>query len=212
MKLHTVFVTYNRLELSMRAVESYLSTVDVPHTVVIVDNGSSDGTQEWVAELFLNGTIDGYVNSRNNMYPGWAANRGWEQAPDDATFLHRADNDWAFLPGWTERVAKRFINPRVAQVGLRTNEEEAWNPINVGGNSVIRRELWDSGLRYDERPWPELDAGWSEDAFFSPQIKKMGWQWTRVQESCIVPLEEADWDDPYYQESFGARRITKDML
>ena len=46
--VHTVFVTYNRLHLTMQAVESYLATVSLPHTYLVVDNASSDGTVEWL--------------------------------------------------------------------------------------------------------------------------------------------------------------------
>ena len=45
MKLHTVFITYNRLELTKRAIASYLETVSVSVLgFMVVDNGSTDGT------------------------------------------------------------------------------------------------------------------------------------------------------------------------
>ena len=48
LKLHTVFVTYNRLELTKRAIESYMETVTVPHQFIPIDNASTDGTREWL--------------------------------------------------------------------------------------------------------------------------------------------------------------------
>ena len=47
-KIHTVFITYNRLELTKQAIESYLETVTVPYTYMVVDNASEDGTKEWL--------------------------------------------------------------------------------------------------------------------------------------------------------------------
>lgn len=205
MKLHTVFVTHNRLELTKQAIASYLETVSVPHTLIVVDNASADGTREWLLQDY----DFGLSLLNENHYPGYACNRGWERAPADADFLHRADNDFAFLPGWCDRVAEVFADETVGQVGLRTDEEEVFNEINVGGNCVIRRTLWNQGLRYDERLWPEFPETFSEDAFFSPEVAKMGFRWTRVKRPCIIPLADTDWNDPYYQRSLGDRRIER---
>lgn len=210
MKLHTVFITYNRLELTKQAVASYLETVTVPWTAWIVDNASRDGTVEWLQETSpanASGKTLHWISLEENKYPGWACNQGWMMAPEDATHLHRADNDFAFLPGWCEQLEELFQDPKVGQVGLRTDEEEMYAPFNVGGNCVIRRELWDAGLRYDERPWPEFPPGYSEDSFFSPAVEKMGYTWTRVKRPAIRSLASGDWSDPYYAASYGARGI-----
>ena len=186
--------------------------MSVPYYLVVADNGSTDGTVEWIESQFWQGRINGKVLLPENRYPGYAVNRGWELAPDDATYLHRADNDWTFLPGWCDHVKRAFADPEVGQVGLRTDREEVFPngvtvPWNVGGNNIIRRELWDAGLRYDERPWPELPAGHSEDTYLSPAVEAMGYRWTRVRRPCIVGNSVESRDDPYYQASYRARRI-----
>jgi glycosyltransferase involved in cell wall biosynthesis len=202
-------VTYNRLECTKQSLMSFLETVTVPHYLVIVDNGSTDGTVEWIEGQFSQWRIDGKVLLPENRYPGYATNRGWETGlDDDATHLQRADNDWTFLPGWCDQVQRAFKDPKVGQVGLRTQREE---PViyNVGGNNVIRRELWDAGLRYDERPWTEMDAGCSEDTYMGPAVRALGYEWTRVRQPCIVGnSDETDaMNNPYYRKSWGARRI-----
>lgn len=210
MKLHTVFITYNRLELTKESVYSYLDTVTVPHTISIVDNFSHDGTRNWInskRDIFRS------VHLLNqNRYPGFACNLGFAYAPRDATFLHRADNDFRFLPDWCKEVKRRFVDPLVGQVGLRTDREEQWASHNVGGNAIFRRELWDNGLRYDEKPWNEYPPGWSEDSLISPEVVKMGYRWKRVRRPCIESLASGDWSDPYYQESYGVRRIAPNPL
>lgn len=206
MKLHTVFITYNRLELTKRAVESYLETVTLPYTYIIGDNASTDGTRGWA---YTNGHPNFAFGF--NRYPGFTCNFGWELAPEDATHLHRADNDFEFLPGWCEEVERCFQNPDLGQLGLRTNAEEGNAPNNVGGNCVIRREVWDAGVRYDETPWPEIRKrhgdGFSEDSFFSQAVKDAGWHWRRVARPCIRNLASGDWRDPYYRDSYGVRGI-----
>ena len=209
MKLHTVFITHNRLELTKITIESYLETVTVPFTFTMVDNASTDGTVEWL-KTHYGGWL---VLAEVNQYPGRATNVGWsfvdgDNESSDATHLHRSDNDFRFLSGWCEEVQRMFdANPRLGQLGLRTDKEDGYEPTNTGGNCVIRRELWDAGLRYDERPWGEYDPGYSEDSFFSPKVVEMGWEWGRVKRRCIQNLASGDWSDPYYQDSYGKRGI-----
>jgi glycosyltransferase involved in cell wall biosynthesis len=202
-KLHTVFITYNRLELTKQAISSYLETVTVPFTFVVVDNCSTDETWDWLMRQEFQS-----IYLTENRYPGFATNRGWDAgSADDAAFFHRADNDFGFLPNWCEEAIERFQDPALGQLGMRTNEEEQWAQWNVGGNCIIRRELWDQGLRYDERPWTEYPPGYSEDSIFSPAVEKLGYRWERVKRPCIQSLASGDWADPYYQKSYGARRI-----
>ena len=94
------------------------------------------------------------------------------------------------------------------QKGLLTDEEEAWAPGNVGGNCVIRRELWEKGLRYNETPWPELEPGFSEDSYLSPLVLELGYKWGRVQRTCIDGISTADPKDPYYKNTYKDRNIS----
>lgn len=201
-KLHTVFITHNRLHLTKLAIASYEETVNCDHEFVVVDNCSTDGTREWLEDFWA-------LLLEDNRYPGFATNQGWWLAADDATHLQRADNDWAFLPGWCEEVERCFTeNPKLGQLGLRTAEQEQHNTHNVGGNCVIRRELWDAGLRYRETPWPKIKTvGYTEDSFMSPEVIRMGWEWGRVEKPCITSLADEDPYDEYYLKSWKDRGL-----
>ncbi len=205
--IHTVVISYQRLELTKQTIHSYMDTVTLPYTLVVVDNASDEATCEWLEN-------DAWVDDYNviflpiNRYPGFATNRGWETAPPQTTLLHRSDNDFKFLPGWCDQVLAVLENKSIGQVGLRTGEEELWNDHNVGGNNVIRRKLWDKGLRYDERAWGDgYDPGWTEDSLLSPAVVRLGYRWGRVAEPCIQSLSYEDPSDPYYQASWAARGI-----
>lgn len=203
--LHSVIISFNRLELLKRCYASYKETVSVPHTLVIVDNRSENETRQWLsAEV---SPQDKVIFLEHNRFPGFACNRGWELLPEQTTHLHRSDNDFAYLPGWCEAALRRF-KPKIGQVGLRTNREEMFAPSNVGGNNVILRELWDKGLRYDERPWgKDYPKGWTEDSLFTPAVEAMGYKWTRVRQPAIVSLSVEDPEDPYYQRTWELRGI-----
>ena len=222
MILHTTFVTYNRLHLTKKAIQSFLDTVTVPFSLAIVDNHSDDGTPAWASMTFYEDRVSEWLKARGharppqteivlldeNRYPGAATNIGWSFVPPEATHLQRADNDMHFLPGWCEEVERTFARSnRIGQVGLRTDAEELHCSSNVGGNCVIIRKLWDMGLRWDERPWSEFPPGCSEDTYFSPAVVKFGRRWTRVSNPCLIDMATGDPDDPYYQKSYGDRRI-----
>ncbi len=208
MHLHSVIISFNRLELLQQCYESYKDTVSVPHTLVIVDNASRNDTRRWLSSTVS--PHDQVIFLEHNRFPGYACNRGWEVKPPETTHLHRSDNDFAFLSGWCDEVVARFEDENLGQLGLRTDEEELRNGHNVGGNCVIRRQLFDEGLRYDERTWEQISKkvpGYTEDSFMSPAVKKMGWQWGRVKRPCIISLSREDPNDPYYQETWRLRGI-----
>ena len=203
MKLHTVFISYNRLELTKEAIFSWRETVHCPATFCVVDNNSDDETKRWL----VNCGFDVHLLNENR-FPGYATNLGWSHAPADATHLQRADNDFRFLKGWSEHAEKMFErNPRLGQLGLRTDKEDGYEPGNTGGNCIIRRDLFDAGLRYDEKSWGEYPPGYSEDSYFSPKVVEMGWEWDRAERKSIQNLASGDWSDSYYQDSYGARGI-----
>lgn len=202
-KIHTVFISYNRLHLTKRAIESYLETVGDDFSYVVVDNASTDGAAQW-----FDHSQHPVILLNQNCYPGFAANVGWDIAFPEISLLHRADNDFEFLPGWRHEVEYLFARePELGQLGLRTNEEEMRTTTNVGGNCVIRREMFGQGVRYDERPWPEFPPGYTEDSFFSPAVIAAGWYWRRVRRPCIVPISEESSDDDYYVQTWRDRRI-----
>jgi len=206
--IHTVIISYNRLALTRQAIESYVQTVTLSYSLVVVDNASDEATCEWLLD---NRREFGYelIMLPVNRYPGYATNRGWELMPEKTTLLQRGDNDFAFLPGWCEEVVTRFNKPSIGQLGMRTPKEELKAASNVGGNNVIRRRLWDEGLRYDERPWGEqYPPGWTEDSLFSPAVEAMGWEWARVRKPCIVSLSREDPEDEYYKQTWAIRGIT----
>lgn len=204
MKLHTVIVSYERLPLLQETIASYLTTVTLPYSLLIVDNGSSAPVHEWLQDGVPGATV---LLLGKNLYPGAATNIGFAAAPADATHLHRSDNDMFYLPEWCDEVERAFAEqPRLGQLGLRTNDEELWCTSNVGGTAIIDKRLWNEGLRYDERPWSMLGSV-TEDYYLSRDVERRDWRWARVERPCVVHKASGDRADPYYQHSYGVRGI-----
>jgi len=198
MKLLTVMVTHNRLEYTKQTLDNYLSTTTVPQFLIVVDNASTDGTQDWLRMQSDKGKINYILLNNKNYYPGAATNFGWAKGLEifpEATHLMRLDNDMAFAHGWSE-VAKQYFDkiPKLGQLGLDygpMNDPEAdrfdeeYNgmvinpyPGNVGGTMIMRKEIWADGIKYDTTPWSHKTETPTaqEDAKLSADIFAAKWK------------------------------------
>lgn len=208
--IFTVLVSHDRPDLLWRTVKSYTQTKDLGCELLIIDNASGPETSRLLQEVRRMGLAMVWQLSEN-LYPGPATNLGWELAPERCPFLHRSDNDIEYLPGWGEVVRNTFwAHPDWAQISMRTDEEELFQDA-VGGNNVIRREVWEAGVCYADEPWASVP--W-EDGDFNMRVRKAGFKWGRVSKPCIVHvgdkmLPHIDLDDPYYERTYAERGITK---
>lgn len=191
MKLLIVLITYNRLDYSKRTLRSLWDTLEVPYYLVVIDNNSSDGTQDYMKSLVKRGKIDKFIANPENYYPGKAANIGWSEGLKEypqATHLARVDNDMHFEKGWDQYAAEYFSTiDRLGQLGLDFDGGEnkpltfysgmaviEW-PGCVGGPNIIRREIFESGIRYDEDRWEGSNSPVQEDSRLSRKVKNDGW-------------------------------------
>lgn len=206
-RLLSCIVTHDRLELTRRTIISYLNTVDLEYRLVVVDNASSDGTREMLRDL---DEIDELILLDRNVYPGAACNLGWLAAATwGADLLHRSDNDVEYRPGWCDEVERSFEDLSLGQLGLLEERYEA-GCGSVGGNCVLRRELWDAGLRWDATPW---GPGVQEDSRMSAAVRAMGYEVARVGRDCVRHLGwEFDAYSGYYAASCAARGLDEGWL
>jgi|GEM_PF-1320781 GT2 family glycosyltransferase len=89
-------VTFNRLEYTIKCIESVLSYTDYPHVVSVVDNFSQDGTREYLNDLKSKGLIKNLVLLDENIGVAKASNIVWLLEPSSAYYL-KLDNDMVFL-------------------------------------------------------------------------------------------------------------------
>lgn len=188
MSILTVVVTCDRLPYTIRCAESWAKTANPNDFIVFVDNASTDGTREW-----LEGRSRVVVLNDRNLYPGAATNIGWHEGLKEmphATLLHRSDNDIVYAPGWADNVEAAFAaHENLGLYGVLNLAEDfpngqplAPHPENgftvnrywprIGGNVVMRRELWDDGLRWAAGPWKP--GGQDEDGDMSAKVEAAG--------------------------------------
>jgi len=133
-----MMVTYNRLELTKKAVRCILENTQHPFHLCIVDNGSEDGTKEWLQNKLLGivrwgrfsncKSIHFKLNDENRGI-AIGRNQGLVLADNtDATWLATIDNDVWVPKGWlTECIEVMKANRGYASIGV--NMENKGYPL-----------------------------------------------------------------------------------
>jgi len=101
-----MMVTYNRLDLTKRMLNDFLEKTKRPFNLVIVDNGSKDGTPEYLSDLISSLDIE-TVLSCNAENKGIAIGRNQSLKIADDTFKETKwyatiDNDVEVPEGWLD--------------------------------------------------------------------------------------------------------------
>jgi GT2 family glycosyltransferase len=103
MRASLVVVTWNALEWSRRCIESIVEHTDIPYELIVVDNGSTDATRDFLREEVRNGTI---ILNDTNLGFGVAANIGAARA--QSPILVFINSDVIVSPGWLEPLCRRL--------------------------------------------------------------------------------------------------------
>jgi GT2 family glycosyltransferase len=111
-----VVVTYNKLDFNRLCLQSIYDKTTYPNVeVVVVDNGSSDGTREYLKEVqALHANCKLVFNDSNDGY-GPANNRGVAVA--SGLYLVLLNNDTVVTRPWLSRLIRPLRDPRIGLVG-----------------------------------------------------------------------------------------------
>lgn len=192
-----MFATFNRLDLTQRMMHSLTKSTS-PYRLIIVDNGSTDGTVDWLKQLsphFLtivgdaapeNGcqSIDLQFNEKN-LGISVARNQGLELADKHGDpWLSTLDNDVELPFGWLKECLEIMeANPKLA---LGVNMEDVSYPLSTRGGktfqikprgnlgtacTVFHRELHDLIGFFNN----EYGLYGEEDADFFYRARLVGW-------------------------------------
>ena len=149
---HVLVVTRNCLELTKRCIAS-VQAQTIPTRIMVIDNGSTDGTEEWLV-----GNQFEYLIWPNNRGVTSAWNLGLEGAfrYEEAQHVLVLNNDVA-LPPWFYESLLRCPHPFVTGVSVGTMEEIANEPTSSPTTSpdfsafLIRKYVWERLGAFDEQ-------------------------------------------------------------
>lgn len=114
-----IILTFNRLDVTQACLDSIQRHTPEPHEIVVVDNGSTDGTVQWLNHRQQEqATIRVIANSSNR---GFAAgcNQGIQAARGE--YLLLLNNDTVVTPQWLTGLMECLADPTVGVVGPMTN-------------------------------------------------------------------------------------------
>jgi GT2 family glycosyltransferase len=115
-----VVVTLDGLVFSRLCLETLLATKSsVDYEVLVVDNGSTDGTGEYLVELER---VDPRVHVQRNAWnTGFAAATNAGVAIARGSVVVLLNNDTIVPQGWLERIVSHLADPRIGLLGAVTN-------------------------------------------------------------------------------------------
>jgi len=116
-----VVLSCNRLEYLKTTIASLLATTNrADFELIVVDNGSNDGSIEFLRELTAVGLVDKLIRRSRNHGTSPGFNCGFAFADPSTDFLVKLDSDIKVLtPGWLPRFAAVFdAVPDVAALAL----------------------------------------------------------------------------------------------
>ena len=114
-----IVVTRDNLAFLRLCLESVLANSGPATELIVVDNGSDDGTSEYLEQLAERNPSVQVVENDSNRGFAAANNQGLEQAGGRVYVL--LNDDTAVGPGWLDPLLARLDDPAVGMVGPTTN-------------------------------------------------------------------------------------------
>jgi len=146
-----IILTWNELAYTQRCIESIRKYTHLPYELIVVDNGSTDGTREWLrtqsdVRLICNPTNLGFAKG---------ANQGIRAARGDNILL--LNNDTVVTPGWLRRLLERLhSSPEVGMAGPLSNFVSGPQQIPVPYQNLAEVDgfAWDWGKAHRGQSQP----------------------------------------------------------
>jgi GT2 family glycosyltransferase/tRNA A37 methylthiotransferase MiaB/Flp pilus assembly protein TadD len=112
-----IIPVFNNLSLTRQCLESIGEHTDVPHEIIVVDNGSTDGTREYLNRLEAANWAR-VIYNRTNLGFAKASNQGAQAAQGE--YLVFLNNDTIAQPGWLQELAAcARKDAKIAAVGAK---------------------------------------------------------------------------------------------
>lgn len=147
MKCSVIVATYNRrneLRELLQSLEEQTLSKD-SFEVVIVDDGSTDGTADWIAEFRKHSPLEVQFFQQENHGPAAARNRGMEEASGDCFVF--IDSDCIASARWLESISRSVDNQGLDAFGGPDDAHESFPPLLKAINYTMTSFLSTGGLR-----------------------------------------------------------------
>ena len=133
LNVSVIIPTYNRKYLLKRALHSASSQTFVPQEIIVVDDGSSDGTKDWVLERF---PCVRYI-CQDNSGVSSARNRGIREAKGSWIAFLDSDDEW--MP---DKLEKQEIAINDSKEAWLCHTNEIWIRNGVRVNQMKKHQKY----------------------------------------------------------------------
>jgi glycosyltransferase involved in cell wall biosynthesis len=161
--VHLVFISYNRLDYTRKALVSVLKDPEEAFKLTVWDNASTDGTRDFLREEVNDPRIDDVILSDKNTGQIYPLNVIWSASRSD--LLGKLDNDCLVTPGWTRTLARAHADvPELGVVACWHFMEDDFDYerarskiVELGGHRIMRHP-WTcgTGLLVKRRVYEEI--------------------------------------------------------
>lgn len=137
-----IIVTFNNRDLNRLCLQSLYAYTDWPNfEVIVVDNGSTDGTREYLAEAEREFSQLRVVYNAANLGFARANNIGLQQARGE--YLVLLNNDTVVVQGWLSALIRHLAADRtIGLIGPVTNETGNEAKVPVGYRQLDEMPAW----------------------------------------------------------------------
>jgi len=150
--IHLIMLTYNRLEYTRKSLPRLLSDPSEEFSLTIWDNGSTDGTQDFLRNVNDRRIVD-KIFSPTNKGQAYVTDKIWHGT--SAELVGKVDNDCLVTPGWTRILAQAHQDIEfLGAVGCwhffpdDFDYERAKHKIQPFGKHKIFRHAWIDGSAF----------------------------------------------------------------
>ena len=141
-----LYLTLNRLYYTRETLPALLDSSDTSFSVRIVDNGSTDGTVEYLQKL-NHPRIEKIIFNKRNEGLVKPTKRFWKES--NADLVGKIDNDILVPKGWIDKLMDAHIKiPNLGVCGYCHFREEDFNPDNVK-----EKVISENGILLRKQPW-----------------------------------------------------------
>ncbi|HEX3047071.1 MAG TPA: glycosyltransferase family 2 protein [Bacillota bacterium] len=193
-----IILTYNALEYTRLCYESIQRFTNLPYELVFVDNGSTDGTREFLRRLRSGNRI--VIENPSNVGFARGCNQGARAAGGDLLLF--LNNDTVVTKNWlTNLTACLHSDPRIAAVGpvsnvaagaeIRTTyknltemqvfachynrlNHKKWRPVRTASGFclMVKKAVFDVLNGFDE----QFETGFFEDTDLTLRMTQRGYR------------------------------------
>ncbi|NVN88993.1 MAG: glycosyltransferase [Desulfuromonadales bacterium] len=146
-----IILTWNQLEYTKACLASIRAHTDAPYEIIFVDNGSSDGTLDWLREQAAHDPICRIIENGSNLGFAKGCNQGILAAAGSHIVL--LNNDTIVTSGWLTGMRELLDRyPDVGIVGPMTNSASGVQVVADSGYGTLEElPAWAAAFRERNR-------------------------------------------------------------